>query len=66
MKETVEIIINGPTGVGKSTIGRIIYDALKDYDIDVRTETFETIDPPRPNISHLNKNSLSCLIKEKV
>lgn len=66
MKETVEIIINGPTGIGKSTIGRIIYDALKEYNINVETETFKTIDPPHSDISHLNKETLCCLIKEQI
>ena len=65
MKETVEIVINGPTGIGKSTIGRIIYDALKECGVRVETETFETIDPPRVDCSHLNKETLVCLIKER-
>lgn len=65
MKETVEIIIDGPTGIGKSTIGRIIYDALKKYNIKVETETFETIDTPDFDCSHLNKETLNCLIKER-
>ncbi len=56
----ITIIIEGKTGIGKSTIGRIIYDAL----MDVVPETREIIDLPNPDISKINEYTF-CVIKKK-
>lgn len=60
----IEIIIKGKVGIGKSTIGRLIYNELCNYNIPCDIDTDETI-TKYVDVSVLDP-CLKCVIKEEI
>ena len=68
MNEIIEIEIRGNVGIGKSSIARVIYQALVNEGIKCcadKIEDNETIDM-KPDTSNICKDRTICLIKESI
>ena len=67
MNEKIEIEIRGNVGIGKSSIARVIYNALINEGIKCcadKIEDNETINM-RPDTSNVCKEKTICIIKER-
>lgn len=61
MNETITVTVTGSSGIGKSGVAALIYEALKSKDIEARI-----IDPEKSAMRHINNGTTSTVIQSIV